>query len=71
VICLEQIILKLIEVNGFKFVRDRILPMVSCDKSLQICFGVSSPATEENVIAGLTSYINEIRQQAPDLLADL
>jgi hypothetical protein len=71
VICLEQIILKLIEVKGFVFVRDRILPMVSCDKSLQICFGVSSPATEENVIEGLNSYINDIRQQAPNLLADL
>jgi hypothetical protein len=71
VICLEQIILKLIEVKGFVFVRDRVLPMVSCDKSLQICFGVSSPATEENVIEGLNSYINDIRQQAPNLLADL
>lgn len=71
VICLEQIILKLIEVKGFEFVRDRVLPMVGCDKSLQICFGYSTLATEENVIAGLNSYINEIRQQAPDLLADL
>jgi hypothetical protein len=71
VICLEQIILKLIEVKGFVFVRDRVLPMVSCDKSLQICFGYSTPASEENVIAGLNSYINEVRQQAPDLLADL
>ena len=71
VICLEQIILKLIEVKGFKFVRDRVLPMVSCDKSLQICFGFSSPAYEEDVIAGLNSYINEVRQQAPNLLADL
>jgi hypothetical protein len=71
VICLEQLILKLIEVKGFEFVRDRILPMVSCDKSLQICFGVSSPVTEENVIAGLNSYINDIRQQTPNLLANL
>ncbi len=70
-ICLEQLILKLIEVKGFEFVRDRILPMVSCDKSLQICFGVSSPVTEENVIAGLNSYINDIRQQTPNLLANL
>jgi len=71
VICLEQIILKLIEFQGFEFVSDRILPMVSCDKSLQICFGFSSSASEENVITGLNSYINEIRQQAPNLLADL
>jgi hypothetical protein len=70
VICLEQIILKLIEVRGFVFVRDRILPMVSCDRSLQICFGYSTPATEEDVIAGLNSYITDIRQQAPNLLAD-
>ncbi len=71
VICLEQIILKLIEVRGFVFVCDRILPMVSCDKSLQICFGYSTPASEESVIAGLNSYINDIRQQAPNLLGDL
>ena len=71
VICLEQIILKLIKVKGFVFVRDRVLPMVSCDKSLQICFGVSILATEENVSVGLNSYINDIRQQAPNLLADL
>lgn len=70
VICLEQIILKLIEVNGFVFVCDRILPMVSCDKSIQICFGYSAPASKENVIVGLNSYINDIRQQAPNLLAD-
>ncbi|MCA6573230.1 MAG: hypothetical protein IM537_07050 [Pseudanabaena sp. M57BS1SP1A06MG] len=71
VICLEQLILKLIEVKGFVFVRDRVLPMVSCDKSLQICFGYSSSASEENVIVGLNSYINDIRQQAPNLLANL
>lgn len=71
VICLEQIILKLIEVKGFEFVRDRVLPMVSCDKALQICCGYSAPASEESVISGLTSYINNIQQQAPNLLADL
>jgi hypothetical protein len=71
VICLEQLILKLIEVKGFVFVCDRVLPMVSCDKSLQICFGYSSSASEENVIVGLNSYINDIRQQAPNLLANL
>ena len=69
VICLEQIILKLIEVKGFEFVRDRVLPMASFDKSLQICFGLVTPATEENVIAGLNSYINDIQQQVPNLLA--
>lgn len=69
VICLEQIILKLIEVKGFMFVRDRVLPMASFDKSLKICFGLVTPATEENVIAGLNSYINDIRQQVPNLLA--
>ena len=69
VICLEQIILKLIEVKGFVFVRDRVLAMASFDKSLQICFGLVTPATKENVIAGLNSYINDIRQQVPNLLA--
>ena len=59
----------LIEVKGFEFVRDRVLPMASFDKSLHICFGLVTSATEENVIAGLNSYINDIRQQAPNLLA--
>lgn len=71
VVCLEQIILKLIKVKGFEFVRDRILPMVSCDRSLQFCFGYSTPAPEESVILGLTGCIDEIEQHAPDLLADL
>jgi len=71
VICLEQIVLKLIEVKGFEFVRDRVLPMVSCDITLKICFGYSTPTTEESVASGLNSYINAIHKNAPRLLADL
>lgn len=70
-ICLEQIILKLISELGFEAVRDRVLPMVDCDKTLKICFGYSMPAIEESVISGLTSYINEIHKYAPALLMAL
>ena len=71
VVCLEQIILKLILTLGFETVRDRILPMVDCDKTLKICFGYSMSASEASVVAGLTSYISDIHEDAPALLMRL
>lgn len=71
VVCLEQMILKLIQKLGFEAVRDRILPMVNFDKTLKICFGYSTPAPKETVLVGLNSYISEIYACAPNLLMSL
>ncbi len=70
VICLEQIILKLIDMYGFEAIAHRLLPNLSYDKSLQLCFGYSEPAPETQVRENLLSCINALNRQAPGLLRD-
>jgi hypothetical protein len=71
VLCLEQIILKLIDRLGFDQVQSLIQPAIQCDKSIRICFGYSQPAPENQVRAALQNYIDDINHLAPGLLADL
>jgi hypothetical protein len=71
VICLEQFVLKLIEVKGFSWVKERVLPERDCDRALKACFGSGEQATEDNVSLTLISYIKEITDAAPNLLMNL
>ncbi len=71
VICLEQVILRLIQRSGFDWVKARVVPMMACDMALQACFGSGELATEKNVVVALEGYIATLRQDAPGLLADL
>ena len=71
VVCLEQIVLKMIDVLGFEVVCSRIRPAVQYDKTIQICFGYSQAAVESEVRAALQSYINDIHSAAPGLLMKL
>jgi hypothetical protein len=71
VICLEQVILRLIQRSGFDWVKARVVPMMACDMALQACFGSGALATETNVVEALEGYIATLRQDAPGLLADL
>lgn len=71
VVCLEQIVLKLIHVLGFDVVKERIQPFVHCDKMIHICFGYSEPALENDVKEGLQSYIKDLETLCPDLLMKL
>lgn len=68
VICLEQFVLKLIEVKGFRWVKERILPQRDCDTALKACFGSGEQAREANVRETLSSYIKEVTDAAPNLL---
>ncbi len=68
VICLEQFVLKLIEVRGFRWVKQKILPQRDCDKALKACFGSGEQAREANVRETLSSYIKEVTDAAPNLL---
>lgn len=71
VICLEQFVLKLIEVKGFIWVKERVLPVLperDCDGALKACFGSGEQATEANVRETLSSYIKEVTDAAPNLL---
>jgi hypothetical protein len=71
VICVEQLVLRMIEILGFEAVCDRIQPNAQYDKTIQICFGYSQNSPENQVREALQSYINDIHRLAPGLLADL
>lgn len=71
VICLEQLILKLIDELGFEKVSDLIRPTAQYDKAIQICFGYSQPSPEADVREALLSYINNMEELTPKLLMNL
>jgi hypothetical protein len=68
VLCFEQVILRLIDGLGFNPIRDKVVPARDCDTALRAVFGSGLDATEDNVRAGLTSYINHLRSQTGALL---
>jgi len=71
VICLEQIVKRLIQHFGFLFVKNKIVPSRACDTALSAAFGSGWDATESNVLAALDSYINELRSLPINLLTDV
>ncbi|ETX04828.1 MAG: hypothetical protein ETSY2_26520 [Candidatus Entotheonella gemina] len=68
VICLEQIVMHIIEHFGFMYAKNKIVPARSCDTALRVAFGSGDAATELNVLAALDGYINELRSLAVDVL---
>jgi hypothetical protein len=68
VICLEQIVKRVIQHCGFAYVRDKVIPARDCDTALRVAFGSGSDATEVHVLSTLDSYINELRSLSIDLL---
>jgi hypothetical protein len=71
VICFEQVVLLLIRRLEFERVKAQVVPMRECDTALRACFGSGEQATEENVVMALSGYIEDLRVQAPGLLADM
>jgi hypothetical protein len=71
VICLEQIVRRLIQHFGFFYVRDKVVPARACDTALSVAFGSAWDATEPNVLAALDGYINELRSLPVDLLTHM
>lgn len=71
VICLEQIILKLIETQGFNEVLVKVLPGREYDTALKAIFGSGEKATQENVLQMLEGYIGKLRIKTSGLLACL
>lgn len=66
--CLEQLILKAINVYGFEAVRDKIVPVRDCDTAIKSVFGSGSASTPDNSLATLNGYIAELRAQTGKLL---
>jgi len=68
VICFEQVVLRLLDHFGFDSMRDKIVPARQCNTALRAVFGSGLDATEDNVRAGLASYIMDLRNQTGALL---
>lgn len=57
IICLEGILIKLIETHGFACVRGRVIPRMQCDTAVCAAFGSGMLAMEANVVNTLTAYL--------------
>jgi hypothetical protein len=70
VLCLEQIIRRILGHTDPISVRDRICAAPTADKSLAICFSCAGGTGDADAwISGLNSYIAAIRKIAPAVLA--
>jgi hypothetical protein len=62
--CLEQILLAVLNVRDFEWVRDAVCRAMDVDKALTYCFACHSNATRlEEVVEGLRSYVAAIDGQ--------
>lgn len=68
--CFEQIILEAVEGGAHDAIAPLICDEPTVDKTMNICFACASGGTTaDNAVAGLTSYINSLRKNAPRVLA--
>ena len=70
VICLEQLIYKLIIDTDFEVIRSKVVSARECDTSLKVAFGSGDRAEQPNVIWALEERIKELNQECPNLLID-
>lgn len=70
-VCLEQLILKIINVEGFDVTLIKILPAREYDKALKAIFGSGERCTQDNVLMALEAYIQDLRDNAHGLLAEI
>jgi hypothetical protein len=69
VVCLEQLVIRLLDQNEAQAVRSTICSRPHVDAALAICFSCSSPTTSpDSWVAGLESYVRALREAAPTLL---
>jgi hypothetical protein len=68
VICLEQIIYKLIETQNFESIRARILLVRNYDTALKSAFGSGDKSEYQNVREALKSYIEDLQKDSNDVL---
>jgi hypothetical protein len=69
--CLEQLLLRLVTEGEVDAVARAICTEPHVDKAMSICFGCYSQesTSKETVLAGLASYIEDARRDAPHVLA--
>lgn len=68
--CLEQLVVQIIEQVGVPAVRAHICSEPLADRALSVAFSCTSPGEQpaEAVVAGLSSYIEHLRREAPGIL---
>jgi hypothetical protein len=71
VVCLEQLILRLIETQEFSKILTLVLPAREYDTALRAVFGSGERATRDNVLLGLREYIQDLRSKTEGLLVDI
>ena len=71
VVCVVQLILRVIETQGFELVLTKVLPARDYDTALKSIFGSGERATRENVLLSLEAYIQDLRQVTEGLLAEI
>lgn len=63
VICLEYLMLKILENNDFPALLPRIVDGFECDTAIRVAFGSGMKANRAHVIDSLTSLIEELDQR--------
>lgn len=68
--CLEQLVRDLLLADAVEFIRASICAEPTVDKALSICLGCTGEgAILEEILTGLASYIEDLRQKAPVVLS--
>jgi hypothetical protein len=60
-VCLEQILLRVMDRIGFQPLLQKVVPVMECDSSIRSAFGSGYLAQEHNVRAALVAYVREVR----------
>ncbi|NER51926.1 MAG: hypothetical protein F6J92_35855 [Symploca sp. SIO1A3] len=71
VVCLEQLILRLVETQAFDGILTKVLPGRQYDAALKAVFGSGEKATKENVLLALRGYVDNLRSETEELLVDI
>ena len=66
--CLEQLILKDIEIYGFNCIQEKVYPFRDCDTNLKLIFGYSRESAEQEVREALATEIRELSKETGNLL---
>jgi hypothetical protein len=68
VLCFEQLLQLFTESAGFAQLLEHVVPGVTCDKVLEIVFSNGLQTKEEDAVAGLESYVQDLRGKTGTLL---
>ena len=66
--CLEQLILKDIEIYGFNCIQEKVYPFRDCDTNLKLIFGYSRESAEQEVREALATEIRQLSKETGNLL---